>query len=391
MLAGALPLHQPVPQAAQGDHADRQQRRDRFAAFLPHEDPEHDAAHAEDGQDRAHHVHAPIAGVGHVADELDPREHDDDHDRLEQERDPPGEVGGDGAADQRTHRRHDRGRGTDLCVHTLLRFTLEVPVDERLHGGEEERSADATDERPEHDDRSDALGQRHRQRADHVAEEPEHVRTLPADQVADLAPDEDEGRGHQRLERDRALHAAHRRVEVVDDCADRHVHDRRVHDQHEHGHREEEPELVVARLLGHRNTWPGAGARPRAPEHTDDCSNAAPGSLSTSRLSSSGAPWTSRRSAPSSKPATDRPPRTPPRSAPGVKGGPEGGCPDARSRVGQAVPEVLERRSTPSCRSWFDGRSSEARATSTSSSVGVRYLHFPGRRSRPPLRPRPLP
>ena len=55
--------------------------------------------------------------------------------------------------------------------------------------------------------------------ADGVAEQAEHVGALAADQVADLAADQDERGGHERLERDRRLHAADRRVEVVDDRA----------------------------------------------------------------------------------------------------------------------------------------------------------------------------
>ena len=51
---------------------------------------------------------------------------------------------------------------------------------------------------------SEALGERHRQRADRVAEQPEHVGALAADQVADLAADQDERGGDERLERDRA-------------------------------------------------------------------------------------------------------------------------------------------------------------------------------------------
>ena len=44
------------------------------------------------------------------------------------------------------------------------------------------------------DDRGEALGERHRQRADRVAEQAEHVGTLASDQVADLAADQDERR-----------------------------------------------------------------------------------------------------------------------------------------------------------------------------------------------------
>jgi hypothetical protein len=53
-------------------------------------------------------------------------------------------------------------------------------------------------------------------------------------------------------QRDRRLHTAGGRVEVVQDRRDRHVHQRRVEDEHEHRHREEDREqLIPARLLRH--------------------------------------------------------------------------------------------------------------------------------------------
>ena len=55
-LALALALPEPPGERAEADDADREQRADRRAALLPDQDPEHDAAHAEDGEDRAHDV-----------------------------------------------------------------------------------------------------------------------------------------------------------------------------------------------------------------------------------------------------------------------------------------------------------------------------------------------
>ncbi len=63
---------------------------------------------------------------------------------------------------------------------------------------------------------------------------------LRAEQVAELAAQQDEGGGHERLQRDRRLDAADGRVDVLDHCRDRHVHQRRVDDQHEHRHREQD-------------------------------------------------------------------------------------------------------------------------------------------------------
>jgi hypothetical protein len=119
-------------------------------------------------------------------------------------------------------------------------------VDQGLHRREQVRGAEAADDRPEDDDREEALRQRHRERADGVTQQAEHVRPLPADQVADLAGEEDERGRDERLERDRRLDAAGGRVEVLDDRGDRHVHQRGVDDEDEHRHREEDREPLVS-------------------------------------------------------------------------------------------------------------------------------------------------
>jgi hypothetical protein len=99
-------------------------------------------------------------------------------------------------------------------------------MDERLHGGQQERCPESADDRPEHDDRGQALRKRHRQRTDRVAKQPKHVRALAAEQIADLAADQDERGRNKRLERDRRLHAADGRVQIVHHRRDRHVHHR---------------------------------------------------------------------------------------------------------------------------------------------------------------------
>ena len=70
-------------------------------------------------------------------------------------------------------------------------------------------------DRPEDDDRGEALGERHRQRPDRVGEKTQDVRALAADEIADLAADQDEGGRHERFECDRGLDAADRRVQIV--------------------------------------------------------------------------------------------------------------------------------------------------------------------------------
>ena len=56
--------------APPADDADRQEQH-RLAALLPHEDAQHDATHADDGQHGADDVDPAGPGVGHVADEPD--------------------------------------------------------------------------------------------------------------------------------------------------------------------------------------------------------------------------------------------------------------------------------------------------------------------------------
>ena len=62
-LALALALDEPPRERAERDEADGEQRDDGAAALLPDEDAEHDAAHAERGEDRADDVDASVAGV----------------------------------------------------------------------------------------------------------------------------------------------------------------------------------------------------------------------------------------------------------------------------------------------------------------------------------------
>ena len=248
-LVLALAPHEPPGQRDQGDRPDRHEQDDELPALLPDQDAEHDAAHADDRQHRADDVDLAGPGVRHVLDEPDLAQDDGDDDDLEGEADPPGQVRRDEPAEQRADRGGDGGRGADQRVGLLLRRAGEVAVDQRLHGRQQQGRAQPTDDRPEDDDGGQALGQGHRQRADGVRQQPEDVGPLAADQVADLAVDQDERRGHQRLEGDGGLHAAGGGVEVLDDRRDRHVHQRRVDDEDEHRHRQQHHQPPVAPRL----------------------------------------------------------------------------------------------------------------------------------------------
>ncbi len=99
-------------------------------------------------------------------------------------------------------------------------------------------------------------------RADGVAEKTQDVGPLAPDEIADLAADEDERGGHQRLERDRRLHAADGRVEIPNHRRDRDVHQRRVDDEHEHRHRQQDGEPRTACCLLLRRRYPSPRVSP---------------------------------------------------------------------------------------------------------------------------------
>ena len=154
----------------------------------------------------------PVYGTSRTI--LIPDEHHPDDDQLQQEADPPREEGRDEAAEQGSDRGGDRGSRADERVHPLLGGALEVAVDERLHRGQQQRCAEPAADRPEDDDGAQVLGEHHRERADRVAQQPQHVGALAADEVADLAADEDERGRDQGLEGDRGLDAADGGVEI---------------------------------------------------------------------------------------------------------------------------------------------------------------------------------
>ena len=241
-LASPLSAHQPPDQCPHGEGADRDEGGDRLPSLLPREDAQHDAAHAEDGQHRAAHVDASIAGVRDVANAFDVQQHGRDDDDLEEEPHPPRQVRGDEAAEQRSDGGGDRRGGADLRVDPPLSGPFEVAVDQGLHGGEQQRGSEPTDDGPEEDDRCQALGEGHRRGADRIAQQAQHEGPLASDQIPNLAADQDERGRHQRFECDRRLDPARGRVQISNHRGDRHVHERGVDDEHEHRHGEQERE-----------------------------------------------------------------------------------------------------------------------------------------------------
>ena len=83
--------------------------------------------------------------------------------------------------------------GPDHREDLGLHLPVEVAVDQRLHRGEIERSAEAADHGPEDDDRGEALREHHRDGAQRIEDEAGDVSPLAAEEVAQLAADHDEG------------------------------------------------------------------------------------------------------------------------------------------------------------------------------------------------------
>ena len=237
-LPFALPAQQPSRQGAEPDHPNGDDHADELGALLPGEDAKHDAAHTDHGQSGSDAVDLPRARIRDIAYQPDLSEHHrDDHD-LEHESDAPRQIRRDEAAEQRPDSGGDRGSGADQGIRPFHRGALEVPMNQGLHRWQQQRRAKPPDDRPEHEDRGQALCQRHGECADRVRDQANDVRAFAPDEVGHLAACQDERGRHERLDCDRCLHAADGRVEVVHDCRNRHVHQRGVYDQHEHRRRE---------------------------------------------------------------------------------------------------------------------------------------------------------
>jgi hypothetical protein len=73
--------HRRAPDDEQLDHG--------LAAFLPHQNAEHESTHADYREDCADDIDMTWTGVWHIFDQANPRKNDQDDQILEKERDPP--------------------------------------------------------------------------------------------------------------------------------------------------------------------------------------------------------------------------------------------------------------------------------------------------------------
>ena len=132
---------------------------------------------------------------------------------LEQEADPPGQVGGEEAAEQRPDRGGDRGRGPDQGVDLRLRLPSKLPwISDCIAG----RYSDAPS--PPITAQKTMIAARPWPTTiaapRRVEDQAAHIGALATEEVAELAADQDERGRHKRLDRHRRLDPADRRVQI---------------------------------------------------------------------------------------------------------------------------------------------------------------------------------
>ena len=203
-----------------------------------------------------------------------PDDHRDDH-RLEHERRPPTDRGGDETSDQRSGGGADASHPGDHTEGPGPRRDVgEEQRREDVDGRDQQGGADAFEDRVAEDQDAEAGRGRADQRADPVDDETDREAPLAAPPVGQLAAGNHERRHHQQEHRDRDLHALHRRVQVLADVGDHHVHVRAREAADELRERERNEDLAQRRRCAHTPSvshvvsWrPGRGGAGAASGH----------------------------------------------------------------------------------------------------------------------------
>ena len=133
------------------------------------------------------------------------------------------------------------GRG-DQAVGAGPFGAAEVGGDERDDRRQDQRGADALQDRPADHQHRQVRRERGGERAAAVDHAADREGALAADDLADLAAGDHERRHHQRVEGDRRLDPGHGRADVLGDGRDRDVHHRAVE------HHQELPAQSVIRI-----------------------------------------------------------------------------------------------------------------------------------------------
>jgi hypothetical protein len=197
------------------------------------DEPEHDGRQAERERDEARRVEAGAPVL--VARLGDPQErgherHDADRE-VDQERPPPGDVGGEPAAEERPEGGHAADHGAVDGEGDRPLAAAERGVEDGLCRGRDGGTAD-TLEHAGAEEEWPGRGEAGEQRAAHERHEAEDVQAPTAEDVPGPTEGDQEGGEDERVDRDDPLGARCVEAEVPYDGRDGHVHDGGVHDDH---------------------------------------------------------------------------------------------------------------------------------------------------------------
>ena len=245
-LAPVLPADE-APQQRPAERNDEQRRRqpEELERRVLRLDPtpgarlqhtENDRSEPGRRQHGPHDVEVrPRLRLGRVRHEAGHDQDEDDQHHFAGEDDPPGQFGGRPAAEDGPDRDARTGDTADHRVGDLSRLSGEVAPDERGQRREHQSGAETLEDRPADRQHRHALGARGQRRATPVDHQTDREGPPPADHVADLGARHHEHGHDQAVEGDHRLDRRNRRVEVVHQRADRHIHDRLVEDHDELG------------------------------------------------------------------------------------------------------------------------------------------------------------
>jgi hypothetical protein len=205
------------------------------------QDPEHDQPERDSRERGAAVVQLRrLLGLGRALHAPVDDEHRDHHRDLTDEDVPPAPGRRHVAADQRPSRdRRTRG-AADHSIRERALLALVVRGGQRGDRRDDQHRAKPLDPRPADQQHREVRAERRDQRAQPVHGQAEAEGTVTPEDVAELRANEHERRHHERVHRDRALHASHRRVQVCHDLRDRDVHHARIQHHDELGRREDD-------------------------------------------------------------------------------------------------------------------------------------------------------
>ena len=228
--SGSLPARSLAAHPGEEPHQDQgtggEQGEHQPEVIVGRQDARHHQDEADGGQDRS----AGVEGARRIRRQgiMDPAaQHDDQRDDqgLEDERCPPADRRGDQAPEQRPGGGADAAHRADRAERAGPRGDPgEQQRREDVDRRDQQRRADALQDRVADDQDTQAGSGRAQQGADAVDDQAGGEAPLPAVAVGQLAAGDHQRRHHQQEDRDRDLHALHRGVQVLADVVDHHVH-----------------------------------------------------------------------------------------------------------------------------------------------------------------------